>query len=137
MRHSRSGLTWYDSGEAATGSQRQEAFPQVWDRHPDALLRLMLYSRCEGVHMFAARALRDNDAYCAALPLDTLRDLLRGAWLSSARFAFDVARARFEPDLPDALQYALERIGRDPGCCADATDLIVALLCAPLEAARR
>ena len=111
----------------------------------------MQHSRCEGVHVFAARALGDNHAWCKALPLETLRDLLRGRYLASARFAFDVARLRFEPDmpgadwlllfvqstLPEALQYALDCIGRDPARYAGATDLTIALLRAPSEAPRR
>jgi hypothetical protein len=151
LRHSRSGLTWYGTGEPVDEGQRHEAFPQAWDQRPDALLWLMHHSRCEGVHAFAARALRDNHDYCAALPLETLRDLLRASYHASARFAFDVARTRFEPALPDAawlllfvqstlreaLDYALGCIGREPARYADATDLIIALLCAPLEAPRR
>jgi hypothetical protein len=151
LRHSRSGLSWYSVGEPSSDGRRHEAFPDAWDAQPDALLWLMQHSRCDGVHVFAARALRDNQAYCAALPLETLRDLLRAPWTASARFAFDVARMRFEPECPDATwlllfvqstlpeaqQYALDCIARDASRYAGATHLIVALLCAPAEAPRR
>lgn len=151
LRHSRSGLSWYSIGELPANGRRHEAFPDAWDQRPDALLWLMQHSRCDGVHAFAARALADNQTWCATIPLDVLRDLLGGRYLASARFAFDVARARFAPELPDAawlllfvqsslpeaVQYALECVGREPSRYAGAIELIVALLCAPLEAARR
>ena len=151
LRHSRSGLSWYHDGTRPGENVRHEAFPELWDRHPDDLLWLMRHSRCEGVHAFAARALADNAAYCAALPLDTLRDLLRSPYVPTARFAFDTARKRFEPGVPDgawlrlfvqstlqeAQQYALDCIGRAPDVYAADTDLVVAVLCAPEQAVRR
>lgn len=151
LQHSRSGLTWYSMGDLPSDGARHEAFQAAWDQRPDALLWLMQQSHCEGVHAFAARALRENQAYCSALAPATLRQLLRGSYHASARFAFDVARLRFEPALPDAswlllfvestlpeaVQYALDCIGRDPARYAGASDLIVTLLCAPSEAPRR
>ena len=50
--------------------QREEAFPELWDRAPEALLRLVLESRCTPVHEFAARALRQ----CRVLPRAGPRD---------------------------------------------------------------
>lgn len=149
-RHSRSGRRWYRVGPAAADSSRTEAFPEIWDEHPDALLWLMQNSRAEGVHAFAARALSDNAAYCAAMSQDTLRGLLRSPYLPSARFAFQVARQRFEPGVPDAdwlmllvqstlpeaNQYALDCISRDPVRYAADTLLVATILCSPVEAVR-
>ena len=151
LRHSTSGLSWYHDGARPADDVRHEAFPALWDRNPDALLWLMWNSRCEGVHAFAARALADNAAYRAALPLETLRDLLRSPYVPTARFAFDTARKRFEPGVPDgawlllfvqstlpeAQQYALDCIGRAPDVYAADADLVVAVLCAPAQAVRR
>jgi hypothetical protein len=151
LRHSASGLSWYVDGARVADGIRQEAFPELWDRSPEALLWLMRHSHCEGVHAFAARALADNTAYCAALPPDTLRELLRSPYAPSARFAFETARRRFEPGVPDggwlmlliqstlpeALQYALDCIARAPDDYAADAALVLAVLCAPLEAVRR
>lgn len=151
LQHSRTGLSWYGAAWYADDGQRHEAFPELWDAHPYALLSLMQSSRCEGVHDFAARALADNHGYCAALPLETLRELLRSPYPATARFAFRTARLRFEPGVPDATwlllfvqstlpeanQYALDCIGRDPARYAMDADLVVALLCASVEAVRR
>ncbi len=154
LAHSPSGLTWYDdagAGAAGAAGRRQEAFPAIWDRHPEALLELLLRSRCEGVHVFAARALADNAAWCAGLDADTLRTLLRSPYEAGARFAFGVARRRFEPGrpdaswlllfiqsaLPEAVQHALDCMAHDPGTYAGATALVVAMLASPRQPVRR
>ncbi len=151
LRHSRSGLTWYRTAEDFSDDLRFEAFPAIWDRHPQALLALMLESRCEGVHAFAALALADNETFCAGLTLDQLRDLLRSPYVATARFAFTVVRGRIEPGMPDndwlmvlvlaalpeAREYAMECIGRDPARYAADPVLVRTVLCAPDGAVRR
>jgi len=147
----RSGLSWYQATPIAPQDKREEAFPELWDARPDALLSLMQTSRCEGVHVFAAKALRANAAWCAQLPLAQLRTLLRSPYLPTARFAFELCRARFAPGapdadwlmlllqtaLPDAHQYVLECISQDPAAyCADAL-LVAAIACSPEENVRR
>ncbi|MES2264961.1 MAG: hypothetical protein V4724_41225 [Pseudomonadota bacterium] len=150
-RGNRSGRSWYQKPPIAPCDQRQEAFPQLWDAHPHALLRLMQQSRCAGVHTFAARALSDNADYCAQLSLDTIRELLQSPYPASAQFAFQVARRRFEPGmptadwliiliqsrLPEASQYALDCIIRDPMQSAADALLVATMLCSPVETIRR
>ena len=150
LRRSSTGLTWYEPEQALSQGGRYEAFPELWDDHPDALLSLLLRSAAEGVHAFAVRALRDNGAWCDALPAVTLRHLLRSAYAVTTQFAFDTARRRFEPDapdaswlllfiessLPEALQYALDWIARAPHVYAADTDLVIGMLVSPQPAAR-
>lgn len=149
--NSRSGLSWYQPRSIIAATARQEAYPELWDARPDALLWLMHHSRCAGVHAFAARALIDNAGFCAALPLTEIRDLLRSPYVDTARFGFQVARQRFEPGVPDtewlllllqsslpeAQQYAIDCIAREPiRYCADAL-LVVAVLTSTSQAIRR
>lgn len=150
-RSNRPGTAWYQPAPLQADERRQEAFPELWDGQPQALLALLQQSRCGGVHEFAARALADNPAFCADLPLDTVRELLRSPYLSTARFAFQVARRRFEDatpptdwlllliqcTLPEATQYALDCIVRDPLHYAADPLLVAAIACAPLEGVRR
>ena len=68
-------------------TQRAEAWPERWDRHPQALLQLMQQARCAAVHAFAARALQDNKSFCDALDDDSVRDLDRKSTrLNSSHF---------------------------------------------------
>lgn len=150
-RSNRPGTGWYQPVPVQPDERRQEAFPELWDAQPQALLALLQQSRCGGVHEFAARALADNQAFCTALPLDTVRELLRSPYLATARFAFQVARRRFEGSvpptdwlllllqctLPEATQYALDCIVRDPLHYAADPLLVAAIACAPLESVRR
>ena len=55
---------------------RGEAFPQLWDRRPDALLNLLLQSESEAVCAFALRAMQENTAFCRALSDQQLAELL-------------------------------------------------------------
>lgn len=152
LHHSSSSLTWYTLAPVPdTAQERHEAFPELWDRHPEALLWLLLNSCSEGVHVFAARALADNPAWCADLPAETLRALLRSPYRATALFAFDVARRRFEPnrpdaawlllfiasDLPEAVDYVLDWTGRALDIYAAEAELVAAMLVAPAQALRR
>jgi len=146
----RHGTSWYQPHPIQPADGRQEAFPELWDAQPEALLSLMRQSRCNGVHEFAARALADNDAFCTALELRLIRELLRSPYLPTARFAFQVAHRRFEPGipptewlllliqctLPEATQYALDCVVRDPMNYAGDPLLVATICCAPLETVR-
>jgi hypothetical protein len=145
-RMARDGILWYSLPAPAVASAREEAFPHLWDARPDALLHLLLHSQCAGVHQFAALALDDNQAFCAQLPLATVRALLYGAYEASARLALRACQARFaqstqsaperdwlllllQAPLAEAQQYALAVISANPlPYCADAA-LLALILC--------
>lgn len=150
-RSNRAGTSWYQERAILTEDGRQEAYPEMWDAHPDALLYLMRQNRCAGVHEFAARALRDNTEYCAQLSVAALRELLASPYPATARFAFLVARHRFEPDPPpaewlllfiqsaleEAVQYVLDCIANDPARYGVDALLVAAIAGSPLSLARR
>jgi predicted DNA-binding WGR domain protein len=96
---------------------REEAFPELWQQHPDALLTLLLQSRCRPVHQFATRALQDCPDYCQQLTLGTLIQLFGTSYPETLDFAFNLVCERYNPAQPDL-------------------DLIVALINCQLERAR-
>ncbi|RSZ39629.1 MULTISPECIES: hypothetical protein [unclassified Variovorax] len=139
----RGGLHWRRSTPLPVQRlNRTEAWPERWDRHPQALLQLMQQGRCAAVHAFAARALRDNKPFCEALEAPTVWRLLASTWDDTARFALAIARQRIsagEPALPwlpallgsplaEARTLALEYIGQDPGLYSQQVDLLLMLL---------
>lgn len=69
---------------------REEAFPALWDGRPDALLELLLHSRCAVVHEFAVRAVSANRDYCAQLGIDDIVRLLRQAYAPTQQLAFEL-----------------------------------------------
>lgn len=151
-RPNRSGRSWHlPPAAAADSTARQEAFPALWDARPDALLELMLTSRCAGVHAFAARALSENAAYGALIPDVLLHRLLCGPYRDSARFAFSLSLARMEATqpatawlllflqsgLPEARQHVLDCISRAPDRYGADAVLVTALLSAAAGELRR
>ncbi len=139
----RDGLRWRRSTPLPERrTRRTEAWPERWDRHPQALLQLMQQGRCAAVHGFAALALQDNKPFCDALEAPAVWQLLASPWADTARFALGIARQRIaagtpaQPWLPallqsplaDARTYALERIAQDPGLYSQQVELLMLLL---------
>jgi predicted DNA-binding WGR domain protein len=81
--------------------QREEAFPELWEQHPEALLQLLLQSRCHPIHHFAIKVLRVCPVFCAEIQLDTLIQLLSNSYEATAQFGFEVARERYTPETPN------------------------------------
>ncbi|MBD2312670.1 WGR domain-containing protein [Desertifilum sp. FACHB-1129] len=69
---------------------REEAFPQLWDNHPEALLQLLQASECLPVHQFAAKALREQGQFCQTLSLATLVQLVGKPYEVTAKLAYDL-----------------------------------------------
>lgn len=68
---------------------REEAFPQLWEQHPDRLLKLLLESKCRPVHQFAVKALRSCQSFCATINQETLIQLLRKPYEVTVEFSFE------------------------------------------------
>jgi hypothetical protein len=97
-RANHSGATWrcrddYRPGQPAPNA-REESFPALWDRAPEALWRLGCSDAAPPVIHFATRALRAQTAFLAQLPDEALGDAMANTQLQMRQLAFDVARAR-------------------------------------------
>ncbi|MDY6783334.1 MAG: WGR domain-containing protein [Cyanobacteriota bacterium] len=90
----------YSPGDSEP-EQREEAFPKLWERHPDALLNLLLQSRCNPVHHFATKALRVCQDFFAKIELDVLIQLLNRPYEVTTQFAFEIARERYDAENPN------------------------------------
>lgn len=80
---------------------REEAFPQLWEQHPTALLQLLLESECRPVHHFAVKAMRSCQSFCAELSLENLIKILDRPYEVTAQLGFELARSRYQPEQPD------------------------------------
>jgi len=80
---------------------RSEAYPKLWDEAPRALMHLLDASRCEPVHEFAVRVLRDNPSFLAQLDIDAIVMLLNRPYASTAALGFELAKARHDPQSPN------------------------------------
>lgn len=131
-------------------TKRHEAFPKLWDAAPEKLLYLLQHSLCHGVHVFAARALIDNQAYCQQLSATQLQGLLQSAYLPTQEFAFAAIKQRFAGQAPDlewllvllgaayapAAEFALGFISKKPEMYAQEAGLILVMITSPSPAVR-
>lgn len=97
---------------------REEAFPQLWENHPDALLRLLLESNCYPVHSFAVKAIQKCPQFCQEIDINTIIKLVNKPYLVTTQLGFQLAREKYNPDNPNL-------------------ELVQALVHCSLESARR
>ncbi len=79
---------------------REEAFPQLWEQQPAALIRLLCESECQPVHEFAVKAITSCPEFCQELSIDTLIQLLAKPYEVTAQFGFELAKFRYQPEHP-------------------------------------
>lgn len=71
-------------------SVREEAFPELWQKNPAALLQLLSASNCRPVHHFAVKVLRDCPDFCQQLAVETLIELLGKPYEVTVQLGFDL-----------------------------------------------
>ncbi|MDJ1183991.1 WGR domain-containing protein [Roseofilum casamattae] len=80
--------------------EREEAFPELWNQRPEALLKLLLESQCYPVHEFAVRALRQSPDFHFQIEVSQLVRLLSQPYDETTQFALNLARDRYTPQTP-------------------------------------
>jgi hypothetical protein len=93
------GRSYQPGGPEPAG--REEAFPELWNRNPAALLQLLGASRCDVVHRFAVKALRTCDEFCRSLDIDALKMLLRAPYEVTVELGVELAVRRYDAAKPD------------------------------------
>ncbi|HZG51594.1 MAG TPA: hypothetical protein VEZ40_05595 [Pyrinomonadaceae bacterium] len=89
----------YQPGDAAPEA-REEAFPELWERMPVGLLHLIAESNCRPVQQFAVKAMRACEQFCAELDREALLIILGRPYEETARFGFELLKARLRPEDP-------------------------------------
>lgn len=82
-------------------SDREEAFPQLWEQQPEQLLRLLLEGHCRPVHHFAVKALRTCASFCRQLSINQIIGLLNATYEITAQLGLELACDRYQPQDPD------------------------------------
>ena len=121
-RYADGGTRWkcvndYRPGDPAPAA-REEAFPHLWDRAPEALMDLLSLSAYAPVHGFAARAFRDQARATELVDVPRLVAWLGKPFPETTQLALDLAVQIYDPAKPQ-------------------TELVAALLQAGLPAARQ
>ncbi|QDV38455.1 HEAT repeat domain-containing protein [Tautonia plasticadhaerens] len=105
LDHSRLSFRWRDADSfRAPADRREEAFPDRWDAHPRAYLRLLGSSRLPSVHAFALRAVEERHRdILGDASVEELLPMLRAPHEPTVRLGLDELRRRFDPEHPDLL----------------------------------
>lgn len=134
-------------------AQRTDGLVEMWNAHPQALLRLALHSRSALVQAVVARALADHAGFVSAQPPAVLKALLQSAYPPAARVGFNAVRSQLQAsptraeqalwlvllvDSADAAarDFAFAHIAADPAGFAQQPALVVALLLSAHERSR-
>lgn len=89
----------YEAG-VSLPNVREEAFPELWRQHPEALLKLLLESCCHPVHQFAIKGMRDCWHYWPQLTNQHLIQFLAKPYSETVQFAFERARENYTAITP-------------------------------------
>jgi len=87
--------------DAPPPTEREEAFPELWDARPEGLMHLVSESRCAPVHAFAVRALRANPDFLDRLGVDDVLMLLGRPYPETVSLGLDLVTRLYDPATPD------------------------------------
>jgi hypothetical protein len=90
----------YRPGQPAPDG-REEAFPEIWNRNPKAIIHLLRRSACVAVHEFAVRVFRANPAFVDQIGIDDLIEILSHPYEGTAELAIDLAKRLYDPSAPN------------------------------------
>lgn len=90
----------YKPGDAEP-TVREEAFPELWEQQPEALVKLLVESKCNPVHNFAVKALRTCHQFLASINIDTIIRLVNKPYEVTAQLGFELALLNYESSNPN------------------------------------
>ena len=136
-----------DEAVAEVPGFRCEAFPELWDKQPLELLRLLIDSQCGAVHIFAVRAVRCNQSFVNGIDSHVICKLLAKPYDVTARFALELAASLVRTGsidkalllallcafLEEARQLARDLFIADPEQLLDESDLMFAIITSVYE----
>jgi predicted DNA-binding WGR domain protein len=88
--------TGYEPGQPAP-AQREEAFPHLWDRQPEALLQLLAQSKVARVHEFAVKALRANPRFSELITAEWALQFIDQPYAITVRLGIEWLRQYYDP----------------------------------------
>lgn len=100
----------HDARLTGAPARREESYPALWDRRPDALVRLLAESRHHEVHRFAAKILREHPDRDTVVDDDALVAWLSAPYIETQMLTLLLIERRLQPDpFPRAMLTSLLR----------------------------
>jgi len=93
--------TWQVNPDYTDADEREERFAHLWDKHPEALLQLLLNSEIGPVHEFASKAMMQQTGFFEQITDDQLFALLTKPFVKTKALAFSIAKSRYHSRNPN------------------------------------
>lgn len=101
---SRNAKRWIYKGEHSPENDepttREEAFSELWNSSSENIIRLLQESKCEKVHIFANKVLKDNDYFISDISIDTVLNLLNSEYEVTKSSGIELAERFYDKDNP-------------------------------------
>ncbi len=82
-------------------SQREEAFPELWDTAENEVIKLLSCSRSLQVHEFALKVFKANPEFANQLITENIVDFLNAAFEITRKLGLELAMKAYNPANPD------------------------------------
>lgn len=90
------------SSKSQKPNEREEAYPELWDKMPQGILHLLAESESSFVQEFAVKAAKDNQKKILNLiNIDFVNILLQKRYEDTARFGLTLAKQKYKANEPD------------------------------------
>jgi predicted DNA-binding WGR domain protein len=97
----------FEPGQAAPTS-REEAYPHLWDKAGEEIVRLLSYSQSQRVHEFALKVFAANSSFESLIEMQHIVLLVQAAFVQTQQLGLKLARRKYDRLSPDkALLIAL------------------------------
>lgn len=93
-------LPLYMPGQAAPAA-REEAYPHLWDKAPEEIIRLLAYSRVQRVHEFALKVFEANPGFENQVDMQHVLQFLLSAFVRTQQLGLTLARQKYDRNAPD------------------------------------
>lgn len=87
--------------ETPAPNTREEAYPEFWDAHPEALIWLLKYSQSLPVHQFAVKALKHNELALSKITYEDLKLILTKPYPETLALGIELAKKWYDPQQPN------------------------------------
>lgn len=89
----------YRVGQPAPAG-REEAFPRIWDRNPEAIIKLLRKSNLLGAQEFAVKVFRANPSFVERVDVADLIEILSHPYEVTTSLAIELAKRLYDPSAP-------------------------------------
>ena len=87
--------------QSGNPTTREEAYPELWNQAPDAIIHLLRTSRCTLVQEFALRIWNDNPSFLGETDNTVILDFLDSWFEGTRQLGFAIAREKWDPSAPN------------------------------------